>query len=115
VSGVLRYFPTSLVGAPPGPVPGTRVALAPPWPSPARGQLVRLRCDLAEAARADLEILDVRGRSVKRAYGGVLPAGASVLTWDGRTENGLLAAPGTYFARLRTPLGTSTQVLVWLR
>jgi flagellar hook assembly protein FlgD len=76
---------------------------------------VRFRCDLAQSARADLEIMDVRGRSVKKAWGGILPAGSTVLTWDGRAENGLMAAPGTYFARLTTPLGVSTQVLVWLR
>jgi len=115
VSGNLRYFPTALVGAPAGPPPGTRVALAAPWPSPARGESVRLRCDLAQAARADLDILDVRGRTVKKAFGGTLPAGASVLSWDGRAENGLPAAPGLYYARLRTPLGTVSQVIVWLR
>jgi hypothetical protein len=115
VSGVLRFFPTALLDAPPGPPPGTRVALAAPWPSPARGESVRLRCDLAQAARADLDILDVKGRTVKKAYGGILPAGASVLAWDGRAENGLLAAPGLYYARLRTPLGTVSQVIVWLR
>jgi hypothetical protein len=115
VSGALRYYPTALVGAPAGPPPGTRLALAPPWPSPARGESVRLRCDLAEAARADLDILDVRGRTVKKAYGGILPAGSSVLTWDGRAENGLPAAPGLYYARLRSPLGSVSQVIVWLR
>jgi hypothetical protein len=115
VIGHLRFYPTALVGAPPGPPAGTRVALASPWPSPARGQTVRLRCDLAEAARADLDIVDVRGRSVQKAYGGILPAGASVLTWDGRAQNGLPAPPGLYYARLSTPLGNVTQVIVWLR
>jgi hypothetical protein len=114
-AGVVRYFPTSLVGVPAGPAPGARVALASPWPSPARGGTVHLRCDLAEAARADLEILDVRGRSVRRAFTGLMAAGATVLTWDGRTESGLLAAPGLYFARLVTPVGRATQVVVWLR
>ena len=113
--GQLRYFPTSLVGAPPGPPPGTRVALAAPWPSPARRQTVRFRADLAEAARADLDIVDVRGRSVRKAYGGILPAGASVLSWDGRSETGLPAPAGIYYARLSTPLGNATQVIVWLR
>jgi len=94
---------------------GTKVALAAPWPSPARGQTVRFRVDLAGPMRADLEIVDVRGRSVKKAYGGILPAGASVLTWDGRGENGLTAAPGLYYARLSTPAGNATQVIVWLR
>jgi hypothetical protein len=115
VLGQLRYFPTSLVGAPQGPPPGTRVALAAPWPSPARRQTVRFRADLAEAARADLDIVDVRGRSVKKAYGGILPAGASVLSWDGRAETGLPAPAGIYYARLSTPLGNATQVIVWLR
>ena len=115
VIGHLQFYPTALVGAPPGPPAGTRVALASPWPSPARGQTVRLRCDLAEAARADLDIVDVRGRSVQKAYGGILPAGASVLTWDGRAQNGLPAPPGLYYARLSTPLGNVTQVIVWLR
>ena len=115
VAGKLRYFPTSLVGTPAGPPPGTQVALASPWPSPARGQTVRFRVDLANPARAELTILDVRGRTVQKAYGGLLPAGASVLSWDGRAENGLPAAPGLYYARLSTPAGNATQVVVWLR
>lgn len=115
VNGGLRYYPTAVVGAPAGPAPGTRVALSAPWPSPARGESVRLRCDLAQAARADLDILDVRGRTVKKVHGGTLPAGPTVLTWDGRTEDGRAATPGLYYARLRTPLGSVSQVIVWLR
>lgn len=115
VIGKVRYFPTSLVDAPPGPSSPVRVALAAPWPSPARGGTVHLRCDLASASRAELNILDVRGRTVRRVHSGFLVAGATVLNWDGRAESGLVAAPGLYFARLTTPQGSATQVLVWLR
>ena len=74
-----------------------------------------MRCDLAAAARADLDILDVRGRSVRRAFSGMLAAGATVITWDGRAESGLEAAAGIYFARLTTAQGSATQVVVRLR
>lgn len=115
VIGQVRYFPTSLVDAPAGPASSVRVALAAPWPSPARGGSVHLRCDLASASRAELDILDVRGRTVRRLHAGLMAAGATVLLWDGRTESGLSAAPGLYFARLSTPQGSATQVVVWLR
>lgn len=115
VSGVVRHFPTSLVDVPQGPAPGARVVLASPWPSPARGGTVRLRCELASPGHAELSILDVRGRRVRKAFDGLLAAGASVLQWDGRSEDGITAAPGMYFARLTTLQGSATQVLVWLR
>jgi len=117
VIGDLRFFPTSLVGAPPGPPPGTRVALATPWPSPARGgSSIHLRCDLAAAeGQVRLTIHDVKGRTVRRLFDGALPGGATVLSWDGRDGTGFQAAPGLYFARLTTPRGLATQPLIWLR
>lgn len=47
-----------------------------------------------------LTIHDVAGRLVCTLLAGVVPAGEHVVTWDGRTDLGNRAAPGTYFARL---------------
>ncbi len=117
VAGNLRFFPTSLLGAPPGPAPGVRVALAAPWPSPSRGgAAIHLRCDLDGAeSDAGLTIHDVRGRSVRQVFAGPLAGGTTVLSWDGKDGDGFLVAPGLYFARLTTSRGTVTQPLIWLR
>jgi hypothetical protein len=47
-----------------------------------------------------LDVFDLQGRRVARLADRVLPAGATVLAWDGA------AAHGMYFARLVTPHAT---------
>jgi len=44
-------------------------------------------------------VYDVFGRRVKTLFAGVLPAGPTTLTWDGRIEQGPPASSGVYFAR----------------
>ncbi len=62
-----------------------------------------LLVDLERPADGRVEIFDLAGRRVRTLADGALPAGATVLAWDGRTAVGAKAGPGVYFARLTTP------------
>ncbi len=50
--------------------------------------------------RARLEIFDPSGRRVRTLVDGELPSGATRLDWDGRAEDGRVAAAGVYLGRL---------------
>jgi len=114
VAGELRYFPTSLLGV--DPVAPPAVALAAPWPSPARaGSAIHFRCTMATASDASLSIVDAAGRRVRQVFDGLLAAGVTTLTWDGRTDEGARAGPGIYFAYLKSDQGLATRRMVWFR
>jgi hypothetical protein len=59
-----------------------------------------LRFVLARPALLDLAVYDVSGRRVRELARGAYPAGARLVTWDGRDTNGVRVASGIYFARL---------------
>ena len=76
------------------------------------------RVDFELAAPATLEagVYDVQGRLVRNlARGQALAAGAGSVTWDGRRENGAVAAPGAYFVRLVAGAERAVARLLWLR
>jgi hypothetical protein len=77
------------------PVVTPGVALAPPFPNPARGP-VRLAFTLAEAAHVRLVVLDLQGRAVTTLVDAPLPAGRHEARWDAIAA---AVAPGTYFVR----------------
>jgi hypothetical protein len=55
-------------------------------------------------ARADIH--DPQGRRVRSLFRGALPRGLTRIPWDGRDDSGRALAPGSYFLRLTTPLGS---------
>ncbi len=57
---------------------------------------------LKEAGTVKIEIYDVTGRRLKMFDIGSKPSGTYEITWDGRTENGIAAAGGIYFCKLRS-------------
>jgi flagellar hook capping protein FlgD len=59
-----------------------------------------LLVDLREPAPVRIEIFDLSGRRVRSLADRALPAGATVIPWDGRQESGAPTRPGVYFARL---------------
>jgi len=100
-TGELRriVYHNPLMGVPPPPHAGS-VALAAPYPSPARGP-VTLAYTLPQAAPVWLAIYDAFGRRVRELRTGALQdAGEHRLSWDGRDATGREAAPGVYLARL---------------
>lgn len=73
------------------------VALAQPWPNPARGD-VRLAFTLPSESHARLSIHDAQGRLVARLAEGAFAAGRHEQVWNGRDTNGSPVGPGMYFA-----------------
>ena len=55
---------------------------------------------LSRSAWTELGVFDSQGRRVRTVYAGVLPAGSTRLSWDGRTDAGHPAASGVYFLRM---------------
>jgi hypothetical protein len=70
-----------------------------PYPNPFNPR-TRLRYELEAAGHVTLEILDARGRSIRRLLDARLGAGPGYVLWDGRDARGALAASGVYLARL---------------
>ena len=67
-------------------------------------------------ADAEVVVIDIQGRRVRTLHQGPVLAGTLPLTWDGNTDGGHSATPGTYFVRARTSAGaSSTQRLVKLQ
>lgn len=95
--------------------PGMRdLALAAPWPNPAR-ERARVRLALPAAGRADVAVFDAAGRRVRTLWSGALEAGVHALEWDLRDARGGRAAAGIYFARAACATGTRVQRLVVTR
>ena len=86
--------------------------LSHPYPNPFRNEVtftLRPFSGLGSAA-----IYDAAGREV-RALSSSMAGDARTLQWDGRDRGGSPVAPGIYFLRLRTSLGTETRPIVRLR
>ncbi len=83
-------------------------------PNPARG-IVRFAWSQPRAGRVTLDVLDIAGRHVARAFAGEADAGTHDARWDGARADGTPAAPGVYLAVLRTPDGVATRRIVRAR
>lgn len=75
--------------------------LTPPriWPNPSTGG-TSISFALVQEADTRLEIYDLAGRLVRRVLSDRLPAGESVIAWDGRDGRGRSVSAGLYVARL---------------
>jgi len=88
---------TGIVGAPEvAAEPGFSLAVR--WSVSDRPGFVLSIPSAVEAVR--LDVFDVSGRRVRRLVDASGLAGQHEVVWDGRAEDGTVAAPGTYFARL---------------
>ena len=82
------------------PAPAPRFALAPSRPNPARGAAI-IPFEIPREVAVELRVYDVAGRAVRTLVDATLPAGSHEARWDGTTDRGDRARPGTYFYRLR--------------
>lgn len=85
-----------VAGAPPaqaGPL-----ALAAPWPNPARGP-VEIALGLPAAGEVRLEVFDLAGRRLRTLADGPRPAGLLRATWDLADGAGVAVRPGLYMVR----------------
>lgn len=77
----------------------TATHLGPATPNPAR-QIASFELGLAHDADVRLSIHDLSGRVLRTLVSERLSAGVHRRAWDLRTDRGVAAAPGVYFARL---------------
>ncbi len=90
-----------------------RLALAAPYPDPARTE-ARLGFALPAAGAVRLEVLDVTGRRVRMLADGRYAAGRYALAWDLRDDTGRAVSPGLYLLRLAGEPGALARRLVVL-
>ena len=88
--------------------PGIRLA-APANPS---GRQAHIEFELDAAGHVRADVLDATGRLVRRLLARELAAGTYRLEWDGRTREGMTAAPGAYFVRLSRDAQVVTRRLI---
>lgn len=89
--GPFAYTPAG--GAP------ARLALAAAGPNPAAGG-ARLAIQIPARGRASLRVYAVSGRLVRTLVDDEVPAGSTVLEWDGRDQGGQPLPSGVYLGRL---------------
>ena len=89
-------------------------SLAPTWPNPSRGA-ARVAFLLTSPGKATLDIMDTRGRRLRRLVDARLAAGPQELTWDGRDNVGRELPAGVYFAVLRSAGISQSRRIVLIR
>jgi hypothetical protein len=97
---------------PPATAAGTR--LAPGAPNPFSGSTA-LRFELARTGSAELDVLDLGGRRVRRLVRGMLAAGPHAVAWDGAADDGRRVAAGVYVVRLRAEGRQESRSIVLFR
>jgi FG-GAP-like repeat len=78
-------------------------------PNPITGAAT-IRFALPSSGRASIDVLDIHGRRVARAFEGELEAGAHQVRWEPPRE--LFRKAGIYFLRFSSPAGTTTRRVV---
>jgi spore coat protein A, manganese oxidase len=94
--------------------PRSEVELASSLPNPVAGS-ARIRFSLPAAARVDLSVFDLSGRTVTTLATGSFAAGEHAVVWDARDRSGNPVANGTYFYRLQTDEASKVRKLVVVR
>jgi hypothetical protein len=80
--------------------PPSETAIARLYPNPVSGSMT-VEMSLARPARVQLAVFDLAGRRVRTLADGDFAAGLRTATWDGRGDDGRLAANGFYVVRMR--------------
>jgi hypothetical protein len=93
---VVSLGPLVVRAAPRSPTVAARLSAA---PNPTRGA-TRVELDLPAPSRLSMHVYDVQGRRLRTLLeSSVVPAGLTVLPWDGRNDAGAMLPSGVYFLR----------------
>ena len=93
---------------------GPPFSLGPAHPNPSRSATV-LRLSLPSLTPVEADVYDLSGRRIVCLLKPTeMIAGVHELRWDRRRSDGGLAAPGVYFVRVMSPLGSAVQRVVLL-
>ena len=87
------------------------LALAAPFPNPARGS-ARAELSLGTSAQVEVNVFDAAGRRVRVLARRSFDAGRYTMVWDGRDERGSRVRAGVYFMRATDGSATRTHRLV---
>ena len=98
---------------PPPPAP-RHLALSPNTPNPFRDGTT-LHFQLAIAGEAAIQIVDLRGRVVRRVAHGSYAAEPSTVPWDGKDDAGRKVPTGVYVVRLQTGSQVRRRLLTVMR
>ena len=113
--GIDRLLLIAVAGVPSGPAPtALPVDLAPPSPNPSRGP-VALSLRSFDGGPVEIQIVDVAGRSVRRAELAPGAPGPRLWIWDGLDDRGERVAPGSYRARASGEGGGTSRGLIRIR
>jgi hypothetical protein len=96
------------------PATASAATLHPNHPNPFN-PTTTIRFELLTRGAATLRIFDARGRAVRTLFSGVADAGTTVLTWNGRDDDGRVVSSGVYFYRLETTSGALSRKMVLLK
>ena len=105
--------PAEVTGDEPVPVPDATF-LAQNVPNPFNPSTT-IAFGLKERSRVSLRIYDAAGRLVATLLDGTRPTGRYSIEWDGRGPDGMNAASGVYFYRLRAGTFEETRKMILLR
>lgn len=64
--------------------------------------LVQIKLEMAQAAPTEVIVMDAAGRVVRRLHSGTLPAGETILRWDGTDDTGRPQASSVYWIKGRS-------------
>lgn len=78
-----------------------RFALHPTSPNPFE-RSAKIRFELPQASRVQLEIFDAQGRRVRTLADRMFEPGEHALDWDGSGASGRRLGPGVYLVRMRS-------------
>ena len=90
------------------------VMLAQSKPNPFT-RTAEIRYGLPRECVVSLDVFDMNGRRVRVLASGLQPAGWGTVTWDGRSETGMLAPSGVYFYRLRAGDAVLKRKMLFMR
>jgi hypothetical protein len=83
-------------------------------PNPFGGS-TRIGFSVSRSGEAKLRVFDVQGRLVRTLVNGPVDAGAHVVDWNGRNDQGRRVSSGVYFYRLEAEENEATKKLIFLR
>lgn len=84
------------------------------YPNPFNPQTT-IEVSLPKATQCSVELFDLRGRLVRRLYGGYHEPGVLKLRWNGEDDRGQSSSSGLYFAVVKSAEKTINQRLVLIK
>lgn len=92
-----------------------RVSVGSAFPNPTVRLGAALEVRATSPMQVAVDVLDAAGRRVRTLGDRVVPAGSSILAWDGRDGAGRPVAPGTYLVRIVDEQSTTARKVVVTR